>query len=70
MLPILFWLAITFASFGVLAPPNATVVSMLFVCALSVSAAVFLILEMDGPFEGFIMASPEPLKYVLAHLNR
>ena len=66
-----FWLVITFASFGVLAPPNATVVvSMLFVCALSVSAAVFLILEMDGPFDGFIMTSPEPLKYALAHLNR
>ena len=54
-----------------LAPPNATVVvSMLFVCALSVSGAVYLLLEMDGPFEGFIMASSEPLKYALAHLNR
>ena len=39
-------------------------------CALSVSAAVFLILEMDGPFDGFIVVSPEPLKYALAHLNR
>jgi len=67
---LLFWLAITFASFGMLAPPNATVVSILFVCALSVSAAVFLILEMDGPFEGFLIVSSEPLKYALTHLNR
>jgi hypothetical protein len=67
---LLFWLAIAFASFGMLAPPNATVVSILFVCALSVSAAVFLILEMDGPFEGFLIVSSEPLKYALTHLNR
>jgi hypothetical protein len=67
---LLFWLAITFASFGLLAPPNVTVISILFVCTLSVSAAVFLILEMDGPFEGFITVSPEPLRYALAHLNQ
>lgn len=67
---LLFWLSITFATFGLLAPPNATVVSVLFVCTLSVSTAVFLILEMDGPFDGVMTVSPEPLKYALAHLNR
>lgn len=67
---LLFWLTITFASFGLFAPPNATVVSVLFVCALSVAGAVFLILEMDGPFEGLIMVSPEPLSYALAHLQQ
>jgi hypothetical protein len=40
-----FWLAVIFASFGLFAPRNATVIANLFVCALSVSGAIFLILE-------------------------
>jgi hypothetical protein len=67
---ILFWLTITFISFGLFAPQNLTVTSALFVCALSVAGAVFLILEMDGPFEGLIRVSPEPLKYALARLGQ
>lgn len=51
------------------APRNATVLSALFVCALSVAAAVFLVLELDGPFEGLITASPDPLNYALARMS-
>jgi hypothetical protein len=65
---LLFWLTVTFASFGLLAPRNITVLAVLFVCALSVSSAVFLILEMDGPFDGVLKVSSEPLRYALAHL--
>ena len=43
------WLTVLFISFGLFAPRNATVVSVLFVCACSVSAAVFLILELNRP---------------------
>jgi hypothetical protein len=43
-----FWLAVIFASFGLFAPRNATVIATLFVCALSVSGAIFLILELDS----------------------
>lgn len=64
-----FWLTLTFASFGLLAPRNATVVAVLFLCALSVAGAVFLILEMDSPFQGLITVSPDPLRYALEHLN-
>jgi hypothetical protein len=38
-----FWLAVIFASFGLFAPRNATAIANLFVCALSVSGAIFLI---------------------------
>jgi hypothetical protein len=51
---LIFSLAIVFASFGLFAPTNATVMVTLFLCALSVSSAVFLILEMYTPFEGLI----------------
>jgi hypothetical protein len=40
-----FWLAIIFTRFGLFAPYNATIVATLFLCALSVSGAIFLILE-------------------------
>jgi hypothetical protein len=67
---LLFWLTITFASFGLFAPRNATVLSVLFVCALSVGSAVFLVLEMDAPFEGLLRVSADPLRYAYAHLNQ
>ena len=65
---LLFWLTITFTSFGLFAPANATVLAALLVCALSVAGSVFLILELAGPFDGLITVSSEPLRYALAHL--
>jgi hypothetical protein len=65
-----FWLAMLFASFSLFARPNATVVVTLLVCALSVAGAVFLILELDRPFEGFIKLSSEPLQRALELLGR
>ncbi len=67
---LLFWLTVTFTSFGLFAPRNATVVSVFFVCALSVGSAVFLILEMDGPFDGVLRVSAEPLRNALAQLDQ
>jgi len=63
------WLTVTFASFGLYAPRNATVVLVLCVAAISVAAAVFLILELDGPFDGVIKVSSVPMQYALDHLN-
>jgi hypothetical protein len=67
---LVFWLAIIFASFGLFASRNATVLAVLLVCALCVSGAIFLILEMDGPFDGLIKVSADPLRYAYAHLNK
>ena len=66
---LLFWLTITFTSFGLFAPANATVLAVLLVCALSVSGAILLVLEMDDPFEGLITVSAEPLRYAHSRLN-
>ena len=67
---VIFWLTVTFGSFGVFAPRNATVVSVLFIAALSVAAAVFLLVELDGPFDGLIKVSGDPLRFALANLGR
>lgn len=67
---IVFWLVVTFASFGLFAPRNATVFAVLVVCAMSVGGAVFLVLEMDRPFQGILKVSPEPLYYAASHLGQ
>ncbi len=67
---LVFWLTVTFASFGIFAPRNAAVVTVLLLCSLSVAAAVFLVLELDGPFDGLVKVSPEPLTAVLSFLAR
>jgi hypothetical protein len=67
---LVFSIAITFISFGLNAPSNATVIATLIVCALSISGMIFLILEMYRPFEGLIQISSAPLRSALAHLGQ
>ena len=67
---VVFWLVIIFGSFGLFAPRNATVVAVLFLCALSVAGSLFLILEMDRPFEGLMRLSSAPWRYTLSHLGQ
>ncbi|MGD0546167.1 MAG: hypothetical protein ABSB65_17325 [Candidatus Acidiferrales bacterium] len=67
---LIFWLTIIFISFGLYAPRNVTVVVSLFVSAVSVSGAIFLILEMYSPYEGLIHVSTAPLRTALAHLGQ
>jgi hypothetical protein len=67
---VVFWLMIIFGSFGLFSPRNATVVAVLFLCALSVAGSIFLILELDQPFEGMVKLSSAPLRYTLSHLGR
>lgn len=64
------WLTVIFISFGLVAPRNATVVVALLICALSVSTAIFLILELYSPFEGMIQISSAPLRNALVHLGQ
>jgi hypothetical protein len=70
LVALIFWLAVIFCSFGLLAPRNATVVATLCLCVLSVSAAIFLVLEMYSPFSGVVQISNAPLRSALAHLEK
>jgi hypothetical protein len=67
---LVFWLTFTFASFGLLAPHRAAVLAVLFLCALCVGSAIFLALELDTPFQGWVKISPEPFRYAYAQLMR
>jgi len=53
----------------VFSPRKAVVTIALFACALSVSGATFLILEMDRPLTGWIRVSPIPMQQAVAHLG-
>jgi hypothetical protein len=64
-----FWLVVIFFSFGLPAPPNLTTFSVLLICALSASAAIFLILEMSDPFTGLMMIPSGPLRGALPPLS-
>jgi hypothetical protein len=67
---LVFWLSMIFMAFGLLAPRNTTVVATLLICAVSVSGAIFLLLEMEQPLRGLMEVSSEPLRNGLEHLGR
>jgi hypothetical protein len=67
---LVFWLGLLFVTFGLLAPTNATVIGLLFACALSVAAAVFLIVDMAHPYIGIIHVSDAPLRTALEQLGQ
>jgi hypothetical protein len=64
------WLVIIFFSFGLFSPRNTTVIVVLLLCALSAAGSLYLIQELDRPFEGLIKISSAPLRNVLAYLGQ
>jgi hypothetical protein len=67
---VVFWFTVVFASFGLHAPRNATVMVTLFLCAVSVACAILLILELYDPFGGLVHVSSAPLRNALAQLGK
>jgi len=67
---LVFWLTINFISLGLFAPRNATVIATLFLCALAVSGAILLILELYHPFGGLIHLPSEPMHIALERLSQ
>lgn len=66
---LLLWITVLFSGFSLMAPARATPITFLVICALSVSGAVFLILELDQPFVGIMMIPNEHLRYALPSLS-
>ena len=70
LIVVISWLAIIFFSWGLFAPGNSVAVAALLLAAVSVSGAIFLILELDQPFDGLIHISSAPMRNALAHLGK
>jgi hypothetical protein len=71
------WLMALFVSFGLFAPANLISIISLFVCALAISAAFKVILDMDTPFGGPVHTtgfplrlSSEPMRHALDLIKR
>ena len=62
------WIALIFASFGLNAPRNGTVVVAFLVCSLAIGGSIFLILEMDDPLGGVLRISSGPIVGALGHM--
>lgn len=66
---VVLWLVLIFASYGFRAPHNLVVVTSFVVSSVLVAGAIYLILDMDVPFEGMIQVSPAPLQRALLELR-
>jgi hypothetical protein len=69
MVVLVSWVTIIFASFGLNAPHNGTVMVAFLICSLAIGGAIFLILEMDRPLDGMMRINSWPVENVLAHMN-
>jgi Protein of unknown function (DUF4239) len=70
LIVVISWITAVFISFGMFSPPNATVILTLVICALAVSAAIFIIQEMYSPFTGLLRISSAPIRDALDHIGR
>ncbi len=64
------WLVVIFTAFSLLAPTNATTALALVAAALSVSGAIFLVLELDYPFGGMIRIPSRPMLAAFERLGK
>lgn len=64
------WLAVIFASFGLFAPRNANVVAALLVAALGLTGALFMILQVDQPYQGLVKIPSTSLRIALDELGK
>jgi hypothetical protein len=64
------WLVVIFVSFSLLAPTNGTATFALLTSTLAVSGAIFLILELDHPFDGLIRIPSQHMQQAFDQLPK
>jgi hypothetical protein len=66
---LVFWLALLFASFGLVAPQNLLTAATLTLCAIAVAGAIGMVLELQEGFGGLIHVSPQPMRQAVSQLQ-
>jgi hypothetical protein len=66
---VIFWLSLLFASFGLFAPRNGTVVVFHILGAAAISGGILMILELGAPTRDMIRVSITPLQNAIEQLN-
>jgi hypothetical protein len=64
------WLVILFASLGLTAPPNATTAIVIALSAISITVAVFVIIDLDLPYGGLFGIPSTSMRNALADMTR
>jgi len=64
------WLCVIFFGWGLFAPRHALMMSALFTFASCATLAIFLVLELDSPFEGWVRVSDAPMRMALAQIDQ
>jgi hypothetical protein len=67
---LILWLMVLYTGLGLLAPGHATAILSLCVSAVSVAGAVFLVLELSDPLDGFVKISGAPLVKALSIMGQ
>jgi hypothetical protein len=65
---LVFWIAGIFVSFGINAPRHATMYGVFMILAIGIGSAMFVILELNSPFDGPMRISSQPIQTALAHM--
>ncbi len=65
-----FMLATVFLSFGLSAPRNALAMASICLAAGTIAAAVFVLVELDGPLDGLLKVSSASMRETLEHFDR
>ena len=68
MVVLVLWIAALFISFGLNAPQHAPMYAVFLVLSFAIGSAIFLVLEMDRPFEGLMRISGQPIETALGHM--
>ncbi len=67
---LVFWLMILFASLGLTAPPDALTAIVIALCIVSVTADVYVILDLDLPYGGLFGIPSTSMRNALADMTR
>jgi hypothetical protein len=67
---LIFWLMVIFASFGLIAPRHSLSVITIALCAVSLSTAIFVIIDLSHPYTGFFSISSATTRAALASMMR
>lgn len=67
---LVFWLMVIFASFGLIAPRHSLSVITIVLCAVSLSSAIFVIIDLSHPYTGSFAISSAGMRAALASMMR
>ncbi len=68
-LTLAFWLFVIFLSFGLIAPHNALAVVTIGLGSILLASVVYVIVDFDTLFRGFIIVPSQPLRDALVHMS-